>query len=126
LGTIFQAPSALFLFKNMGSMETLLKEQIKTIAEQRDAVEEILKIHSARLQAAGVGLKDPLVDAEVGYDRLAFFYKQPCFSARSESDHPFSAGDLRRNKPFSLSSRGIHAQTSMSQRCEPTETGSSS
>lgn len=42
-----------------------LKAQLKRLGDQRSALEADIAVRSARLQAAGVGMDAPLVDAQV-------------------------------------------------------------
>lgn len=46
-----------------------LKAQLKRLMEQRGSMEAEIAQRSARLEAAGVGLQSPLVDAQVGWRR---------------------------------------------------------
>ena len=42
-----------------------LKAQLKRLGNQRSALEADIEVRSGRLQAAGVGMDSPLVDAQV-------------------------------------------------------------
>ena len=50
---------------NMAASADELKASLKDLSQRRSQIEQEIAIRSARLEAAGVGLKGSLVDKEV-------------------------------------------------------------